>query len=294
MPKPVFVIGNNRSGTHWLSNILLNHPDIAGIHHEFHDGIVETEMLTAMPRMFGPLDHLNSRIAFIECFAATDFARLSGLTKDRLYSFSAKSYSSFLREFMDSVADLQGKKFWLQKFSPAVLPDLIRQFPNGRFVMIVRDVIPTVRSSMKRWGSNGLFRYLYGYHYGLRKILVHRNHPSVHIVRYELLKDNRPVTVQTICRFLDIEFVPEMVNVRYRPNTSFSSTATAESYLTPGQLRSIRLASALYRCMPLAFFNLWNRMRRLIPRQYAFNSQSFSLLCRERGLSLSNISMNSG
>lgn len=286
MPEPIFVIGNNRSGTHWLSNILLNHPQIAGIGHENQGGIVETEILTALPKMFGPLSDLNNRIAFIECFAATDFVRVSGMTKDRMYSFAAKSYSAFLREFMDGVADLQGKRSWLQKFSPAVLPDLIRQFPDGRFVMIVRDVVPTVRSSMSRWGREGWFHYLYGYHYGVRKILVYRRHPSVRIVRYEQMKSDLEGTVRDICQFLGVEFVPEMVKVQYRPNTSFSGSRAAESYLSAGQLRLIRLVSGMFGWMPLAFFNLWNRVHRLAPKRHPFNSQTFSLLRQERNLSV--------
>ncbi|NLH17884.1 MAG: sulfotransferase [Phycisphaerae bacterium] len=286
MANPIFVIGNNRSGTHWLSNILLNHPDIAGVQHENHGGIIETEILMAFPKIFGLLDNLNSRIALIECFAATDFARVAGLTKEKLYSFSAKTYPGFLCEFMDCIADHQGKGYWLQKFSPAVLPDLIRWFPEGRFVMILRDVIPTVRSSMGRWGQGGWCRYLYGYHYGVRKILVHRRHPSAIIVRYERMKTDLEGTIQEVCRFLGVKFVPEMVKVAYRPNTSFSGSGSAESFLTPGQLRSIRLVSGLLGMMPLAIFNLWNRVHRMARARHPFNSQTFSLLRRDYNLSV--------
>jgi hypothetical protein len=289
MARPIFIIGNNRSGTHWLSNILLNHPGIAGIQHENHDGIVETEILTAMPRIFGPLAKLSSRIGFTECFAATDFFRLSGLTLEDLYSFPVDTYPGFLRAFLDRVADRRGRPCWLQKFSPLVLPDLIRQFPDGRFIMILRDVIPTVRSSMKRWGQGwwprDVLTHLYRYYFGMGKILVHRRHPSVFMVHYEQLKDDTEGTIRKICRFLGMEFHPQMVNVAYNPNTSFKDSQKGQAFLTPGQLRWITLGSWFFRCIPLSVFSLWNWGRgRLAPRRQAFNSRTFSLLRDERNL----------
>jgi hypothetical protein len=292
MARPIFVIGNNRSGTHWLSNILLNHPDVSGIQHEYHDGIVETEILLAMPRIFGPLANLGSRICFIECFAATDYFRVSGVTKNDLYSFPVHNYHDFLRAFQDRVAHNRGKSFWLQKFSPAVLPDIIRHFPDARFVMIQRDVVPTVRSSIKKWGrcSRGLeiLKYVYWYYYGTCKMRVHWRHPSVLILRYEQLKAETEPTIREVCRFMGLDYRPEMIHVPYRPNTSFPQDSSSD-YLTRAQHNWIRILSGFFRWWPLAGFSAVRWLHRMftnpIPRLY---SVSFHLLQEERGLVSSN------
>jgi hypothetical protein len=41
-PTPLLVIGANRSGTQWLSNILCNHSDVMSVHFAEHCGIIET------------------------------------------------------------------------------------------------------------------------------------------------------------------------------------------------------------------------------------------------------------
>ncbi|MCK4320989.1 sulfotransferase [candidate division WOR-3 bacterium] len=40
MASPIFVIGKNRSGTKWLSNVIANHKDVACIQHELFGGIL--------------------------------------------------------------------------------------------------------------------------------------------------------------------------------------------------------------------------------------------------------------
>ncbi len=45
---PIFIVGTNRSGTKWLSNILANHPDVAAVQTERTLGIVETYMFDSL------------------------------------------------------------------------------------------------------------------------------------------------------------------------------------------------------------------------------------------------------
>ncbi|MBA7629902.1 hypothetical protein ES703_37409 [subsurface metagenome] len=50
MASPIFVIGKNRSGTKWLSNVIANHKDIACIQHELFGGILEANVISRMPK----------------------------------------------------------------------------------------------------------------------------------------------------------------------------------------------------------------------------------------------------
>ena len=72
MAKPIFIVGKNRSGTKWLSNILLNHPNIAGIQSDYHRGILETNMFQNMPIIFGNLKDIDNFIGVTEPYEESD------------------------------------------------------------------------------------------------------------------------------------------------------------------------------------------------------------------------------
>lgn len=74
MASPIFVIGRNRSGTKWLSNIIASHHDVAAVQHEEHFGILEaTDVFLNMPILFGDLSIAENYMGFLDCFSQTDF-----------------------------------------------------------------------------------------------------------------------------------------------------------------------------------------------------------------------------
>ena len=289
MARPIFVIGNNRSGTKWISNLLLGHPDIAGIQSLDRFGIRETGLLTVFPEMFGPLTDPNSRIGCIECFAATDYFRLTGFDKEVLYRLPAGNYHEFYRALMDRLAEERGAKWWLQKFSPIALPGLMRHFPDARYVMITRDVVPTIRSSMKmvgdppRWRS--AIRHVYWYHYGIRQMRVYRDHSGVVSVQYETLLAETEKTIRWLCGQLGLDFSPRMLEVRFPPNRSFTGPESAQAYLSKSFQRRIRWLSVPFAGLPLwAFQGIHQFHRRYQRRRTPFLSSTFSMVAQERGL----------
>jgi len=62
MAKHIFVVGNNRSGTKWISNTILRSARVAGAQSEDHKGILETNVLFNAPRIFGPLQNSQHSI----------------------------------------------------------------------------------------------------------------------------------------------------------------------------------------------------------------------------------------
>jgi hypothetical protein len=284
MAKPIFVIGNNRSGTKWISNLLLGHPDIAGIQSPNHKGILETGLLTAFPEIFGSLTNSDSRIGCIECFAATDYFRLTGFDKDVLYRLPVENYHEFFRALMDRLADERGAGWWLQKFSPIALPGLMRHFSDARYVMITRGVTPTIRSNMimagdpPRWRS--AIRHLYWYHYGIRQMRGYRNHPGVLGVEYETLLADPEKTVRWLCGELGLDFTPTMLETRFQRNHSAGSGDMSNSFQ-----RHIRCLSVPLTLMPLWVFRGIHRCHRLFKRQRSpFLQTTFSIVAGQRGL----------
>ena len=79
---PLFVVGLNRSGTKWLSNTLCQHAEVAGVLHERFTGILETNMLDTIPRVFPDLREGDDYAAVIELWSATEFFGLTVSTQD--------------------------------------------------------------------------------------------------------------------------------------------------------------------------------------------------------------------
>lgn len=102
MAQPIFIIGKNRSGTKWLSNIIAAHKEIACVQRPGAGGILESNTLSNMYYIFGSLKHDNNFIGFLECKAKTNFFKLSGLSKEFFYKKRPETYYSFFRLLMDT------------------------------------------------------------------------------------------------------------------------------------------------------------------------------------------------
>jgi hypothetical protein len=235
------------------------------------------------------LTNPNGRIGCIECFAATDNFRLMGLDKDVLYRLPVENYCDFFRALMDRLAQERGAGWWLQKFSPIALPELMRHFPDAHYVMITRDVFPTIRSNLLMAGDpprwRPAIRHLYWYHYGIRQMRSYRNHPGVLGVRYETLLAETEKTVRWLCTELGLEFSPAMMEVRFQPNRKVNGTGSAEGYMSTAFQRRIRYLSAPLALLPLWVFRGIHGCHRLFKHQRApFLPSTFSIVASQRGL----------
>lgn len=63
---PIFIVGTNRSGTKWLSNILAKHPDVAAVQTERTQGIVETNMFHSLRIKFPDLRRPDDFVGLID------------------------------------------------------------------------------------------------------------------------------------------------------------------------------------------------------------------------------------
>jgi hypothetical protein len=68
----LFVIGRNRSGTKWLSNILAENNEVAAVQREGAGGILESNELSHFPKHFN-LNHIEDRTAFQILFKHSNF-----------------------------------------------------------------------------------------------------------------------------------------------------------------------------------------------------------------------------
>jgi hypothetical protein len=275
---PILVIGMNRSGTKWLSNILCNHPDVVGVQAERHTGVLETNLLGRMQALVGEIDRAEHYVAFVELWSQTDFFKASGIEKEFLYQQTEKP-RSMLEAFqllMDEVARRAGTAHWLQKCSPIDAALALLAFPNARVVTIQRDLIPTLESSLElsrmRGDSRSFIRAAAVYAYEAKLIAELRQSRAATHVRYEDLRRRPDEEIGRVCSALGLEFRSEMLEVGYRSNTSFE-TGERET-LGPIERRLAALVAGSVKLLPTSVLGalrapLRSRQAILVPGTYA-------------------------
>jgi Sulfotransferase family len=226
----IFVIGRNRSGTKWLSNLISNHSDIACIKDERFGGILETNMFENMHRCFGKLSIAENLIAFYVLFSETSFFKISGMNKDDLYLIRPENYYDFFNQFMKHYADSQKKSSWLQKSSVKYVDLLMNNFSKAKFIVIQRDVVDNVQSTaMLRVKNNNssaikikdIISDVAGYVYDKKKNHLLIKKKNILFINFNDLKQNPRQTLQKICNYIDIQFEEKMLIDTFLPNTSF-------------------------------------------------------------------------
>jgi len=254
---PIIVVGMNRSGTKWLSNILCNHSLVTGVQSKRHCGILETNFFGEIDRFVGDLADVQNYVALVEFWSKTDFFKAMELEKDELYRFKPRPTTSteFFDRVMSFAARRVGSKFWLQKTSP-VRWHTLRRFRNPRVVIIRRDILPTLESTVqlnKRQGDGPqLVRSIFLYVMQdkiLRK--VRREHAAI-FVEYEKLRIRAHDEVERICSGLGLPMEDHLLEIPFKKNTSFRGPNDTQRHIFSKRDRAvIRVLQFLFKFIPL-------------------------------------------
>ncbi len=262
MASPIFVLGRNRSGTKWLSNIIANHEDVAAVQHQEHFGILEaTDILNTMPVIFGDLSIPENYIGFLECFSQTDFFKLTELKKSYFYDNRQSDSFSFFHEMMDRYARKEGKAYWVQK--SGMSDSLYQHFNDAKFIIIIRDMTDNIRSTValnmitggKKYKKN-LLKLQLKYFTDMAQVEKIRKKDNVYVVKFEDLKTNPKLVTESICNFLGISFDESMLENRFKINTSYGNTISKKYSFDKGKIFSkfdllkIKLNSILLNSLP--------------------------------------------
>jgi hypothetical protein len=254
--RPILIIGMNRSGTKWVSNLLCNHPDVAGVQSEREKGILETNVFGSMQSKFD-LTSPEDYVGFIELWSTTQFFQVTKADKEMFFELKPRP-RSFYRLFeilMEDYAARRGAKFWLQKASPTKAFDLVEHFHDARCVVVRRGMMDTLRSTLQLHMNRGMKRKLGGsvYAYVVQDKILSRLTRDSRVIRltHEDLRRDTPRQLQDLCGRLGLEYDPEMLRIPYKRNTSFKQGADREKIITPAQKVLIRVSSSLLRLVPL-------------------------------------------
>lgn len=262
---PIIVIGMNRSGTKWLSNILCNHPEVAGVQSERFTGIVETNIFETLPRKFGDLSRPDDYVAFVEFWALTEFFQIASVHKEMFYRLNPRpnNYYTLFSLLMNEVARRQRSNYWLQKTSPWHAPEALENFPEAKCLVIRRDRVDTLRSAhfLATGGKSPLsWKMIFGNILQdkiLKKLERRRGAVSV---RYEALRRNSEAEVARVCQQLGLSFQRDMLQVPFRKNTSFRTEQDRTFAFSRKERARIRIASTLGLVIPMRILLIARRI----------------------------------
>jgi hypothetical protein len=261
--KPVFIIGKNRSGTKWLSNLISNSPQIAALRREEDYGIVETNLFYQFPKIFGDLNDYNNYVPFIESFSNTNIFKLTGFEKEILYTFNERNYFRLFRSLMNKYANSNSQKFWLQKSDTHILKEGIEYFPNSLVVIIERNMVDNIRStiglqrSMEGNEKKHLLKnaYLYVLEYKrVRRFLKKSNHNNTNhkilFIKYKNLLNDTDNTLKKIFSKIGVEFTNDILASNYKRNTSYKKNISKEKILNKKNILFLKILFLLIRNIP--------------------------------------------
>lgn len=272
VPTPIFVLGKHRSGTTGLANHLCEHPAIAGVQHESHFGIKESGYFEYVAGRYGPLSYWPNYRAFVEVMSASDYFRLTGIEKEYMLALWPTTYSDFFETVMKEFAGRQEAKYWIEK-SPAHTKEALRlaeEYPEARFVAIIRDIEDVVASSL--FHNNGrenteskeidriitISRVVRGWVYYKKLIYdLERNYPSrTKLINYEDFCLNKKKVLDNISDFLQVDYEESICNTPYSRNSSFEDSKMRSEALTETEKKYCQIFCSLINKIPLSMYKI--------------------------------------
>jgi sulfotransferase family protein/uncharacterized protein DUF354 len=239
-PDIVAKLGVEREADEAL--VVLRTPPSRAIYHRFANPLFGHHAPVCDPRL-APRDAVPNESHFILPFArrrakyekADAFAvdrfledirdhpsfREMGVVEDDLRSDLTASpphdYAEAVRRVFAVYARSEGKTRYADKTPSYVLslPALARLFPEARFIHIIRDGRDVALSYLDvPWGPSSLPEAALLWKRAVtrgRRAGSRLGQTRYHEIRYEELIDDPAATVATLCEFLELDFVPEML-----------------------------------------------------------------------------------
>ncbi len=267
--KGVLVIGRERSGTKFLTNLIAANFGLAAIQSEEHDGVLETNLVAKYEGILGNPPRGENLKALKILFQHDAFFRHSHVSKDQLESLEFESAEELLWKFLNLEAETCSRPGWVQKVSsrflwkyegvPALKVIIQRRIPDNIFShsklvgdeslkFVIRDAIATVSYAK------------------LENYFSRRN--KIRKIKYEDLKLNPKEVINPIYTEFFGKELEEFVPISYN-NSSFRQAKSKPKIPT-----RIRLISFVFRMLfyliPDYFFHLviskYSSIRR--PKQF--------------------------
>jgi hypothetical protein len=231
---------SSSSGSHFLSYLLNDHPEIA---------CGDELYLYPKPllyRDFGELKRLESYVRRRKLTSEPYDANRSFLTDLESYGLTSDVVWGWIREsggvrdlverFEAHVGALTGKRVWAEKTPQNIklLGPFLAAFPEARVIHIVRDPRDVLLSLMQR--TRPLLEAAETWLTSVAAAWKHRRDARVLEIRYEDLILSREATLERLCRHLGVEFRMSFFLEDRHPSKGLVRARTQAGWqLRPGQ-----------------------------------------------------------
>lgn len=220
----IFVGGMPRSGTSLMRNILGSHPDVAMF---FGELPLWRELAAA--HVGRSLARAADRDALIRDLVTHPRMQRAGMTLDgdelaaALAGEPAVSLGTVFAHALRQYARREGKPRWGVKDprNEFHADQILAELPAARVVHMLRDPRDVLASQRAMWGSRAQ-HIVSTTHDWRRSAALARRHQAVHrgayaVVRYEDLVTDPARVVRDLCRTLDLDYHPAMLDLAGKP-----------------------------------------------------------------------------
>lgn len=206
----IFIISLPRSGSTLLQKILASHPII-----ESHS---EPWLLLPLISIFFNKNNMVSTFSMQNWFTANEINNLKINSKNMRELDSL--ISNFVGSYYSKMSKKDGASYFLDKTPRyySIIPEIIRIFPDAKFIFLLRNPLDVAISSHKLFGANSL-RYFPinadlndGPTLLARSLIKYKDNNNVHITYYESLVANPINEINIILSFLNVDSSKKILN----------------------------------------------------------------------------------
>lgn len=269
MPRPIFVVGIQRSGTTWLANELTYITNAVGVTSgEF--GTRESHYFNYYANRFGDITQPDNFALFASLLLNSDFFTLVGLDKKFLESLYSKDYTTIFYHIMTRYAEEHQAAYWVEKTPnhTTQMDHINRAYTNALFIATRRNLVDVFTSVIvqERLWDNTLRRLLRMITHTLRHAYYDkcisrfdRDHNNIVIVDFEEMKADINKVIMSIIDALELDGSYEpSEGIKYKKNTSYR---IADFMLSTVEQHMLRLIYRLALLIPFVILALIFRIR---------------------------------
>jgi hypothetical protein len=251
-------------------------------------GVVETNMFSNMKQVFGDLKYDENYLGMVVCFSETNFFKLTGLDKKLLFERKICDYFTFFQNVMDLYAKHQERQYWVQKSSVENFKELYEAFPNAKFIIIEREIVDNVRSTIGLYKLRGdtppnIVKAATKWYLDHKILSNYYGKANVTYATFDTLKNRRLKLAHNLCDFIGLQFDENMLKDRFDKNSSFQKGIKKEKTLSLKDEWIIKLLKPFLQIIPCCLLKVIQKLRRKNIPMRRFVIKSFSMLKKEYG-----------